>query len=462
MSDTQGQTPILSIKCSNCGRENATGRLFCQFCKHRLVVRTQAEPDLKGQPTLPVEAQQLQASLEAAQHENRDLHQQLESMKEELNKVKAASAKPEQSGDATRTQASLQATQDENKNLHQQLESLQEEFDKLKAERVQPAPEVVAGLHEKLKSAEDSASTWKLQSAGWQEKWKSAEEKAATFEKQIIAKAKEIEASFPQNSGANPRSNSRLKWIMAALVMVGGLGGYSAGHYIQPKDSSKEKANQLSAKVTDAEEQISNLKSLLDSANKKADQAANDSKLQSDSANGKISELTNALAAHNGQQRLMEGKLASTQTQLNTSIAQAAAADRRVQQLEATATAQAAAADRRVQQLEANMQSRDNEISLLRGRIASLQSQTPPRSGFIIWSGTVEKKHTVQIKDGKADFGIVISGALPGTQCIISNPDPAHVQLRTIPTRKNNWNQLSFEVSGMGTVRVQINWALAQ
>jgi DNA repair exonuclease SbcCD ATPase subunit len=456
MSDTQGQTPIVDIKCSNCGRENPPGRLFCQSCGHRLVARPQNDPDLKGQPAPTVEAQQLQASVQAAQQENNNLVKQLESMREELNKVLAESTKPDPSAELTHAHASLQAAHDENKSLRQQLESIKEELDKGIAEKVQ-------GFHEQLKSAEDRASTLKVQSAGWEQKWKSAEEKAAALEKQIVAKAKELEATtFQQTAGRTPGSNSRVAWIMAALVMVVGMSGYGAGRYLQSKDNSK--ANQFSTKVTAAEAEV-------------------------DSANKKISELTNTLAAHDGQQRDMEGKLASAQTQLNNAIAQAAAADRRVHELTNTLAAhdgqqrdmagklastqtqlndtiaQAAAADRRAQQLQANMQSRDNEISQLRGRIATLQNQIPPTSGSIIWQGKVDRKLTVQITDGKAgrvDSGVIISGALPGTQCSISILDPARVKLKTIPTRRNNWNQFSFEVVGMGDVRVQINWALAQ
>ncbi len=147
MSGTPDHTPILAVNCPNCGRQNAAGRQFCQFCGHRLAPRQKDEPASKGPPNTSAEVQELQASLQAAQDENRDLREQLAAMQEQLNKAKAVSAKPE-------------------------LPSVD-----------------LPQLQTELKSEDDRAATVEPQSPGWEKKSQSAEEKTALFEKQMAAQA---------------------------------------------------------------------------------------------------------------------------------------------------------------------------------------------------------------------------------------------------------------------------------
>lgn len=147
MSGTPDQAPILALKCPNCGRENAAGRQFCQFCGHRIAARQKDEPASKGPSTPSAEVEQLRAALQAAQDENRELREQLATAQEELNKVKGASAKPD------------------------------------------PSSADVPPLQTQLKSADDSAAPCEPQSAGWEKKWQSAEEKATLFEKRMAAQA---------------------------------------------------------------------------------------------------------------------------------------------------------------------------------------------------------------------------------------------------------------------------------
>jgi hypothetical protein len=144
MSD---QSPILALKCSNCGRENAAGRQFCQFCGHRIAARQKDEPASKGPSAPSAEVEQLRAALQIAQDQNRELREQVAAAQEELNKIKAASAKSE------------------------------------------PSAADVPPFRTQLKSADDSAAPGELQSDAWEKKWQSAEEKSALFEKQTAAKA---------------------------------------------------------------------------------------------------------------------------------------------------------------------------------------------------------------------------------------------------------------------------------
>jgi len=416
MNGTQDQTPNGTAKCSNCGRENAAARLFCQFCGHRIAARLLEEAALIAAPGLSPEVKVVQAALEAAQGENLNLRQLLDSVRQELNEVKAAGA-----------------------NMEPAL----------------PALGVAEDLHAKLKSAEDKAATLESQSAGWEQKWKSAEEKAATFERQLAAKAKEVEAAIQQKSGITPPPVSRMKLIAGALAVAALLGGYAAGRYVRISEGPKGRLSQLSSQLTNAQSQINTLQASLDAANKKANQAGNDSKSQVDSASQQVNDLTAKLAARDAQQHSLESRLASTQHELVSTQAQLAEAIAKQRSIEATSS-------QRVQQLEADKQARDNEISTLRGRIAGAASKPGPRAGSLIWSGTVIGKRKVDIKNGVADYGTVVSGALPQKPCTVSTPDTAHVQLKTLPASKNQWNRVSFEVSGTGVVQVRIIWVSPQ
>jgi hypothetical protein len=441
MSPAPDQTPKLAVNCSNCGRENAIGRLFCQFCGHRIIARSQSQPDLNAQPGPSAEGQPTQATLEAAtaekeaaKAENQALRQQLQSIQEELSKIKTTSAAPVPSP--------------------------------------QPSPVPVAEFETKLKSAEDRAARMESQSADWQEKWKSAEQKAAAFEEQMVAKAKELEAVFQANSAAKtqlesaaktqlesaakPQSSNRLKIIASIVTLVGGLGGYGAGHYTQPSDDSKTTLSQLSAQVKAAQTQNDKLQASLDSANQKASQLENDSKLHGDSASQKISELTGTVAARDGQLHLMEGKLASAQRDLaasETRLNAATATGHSTDVLAAQRLTQLTTSNQRVQQLESQIQARDGEIATLRARINNLSnSTTQQRSGTLTWTGTVAGKRKVDIQNGVPDWGS-ITGALPRIPCAVSSPD--HVQFKTRPSEKNQWNRVAFEVSGTGE-RMQV------
>jgi septal ring factor EnvC (AmiA/AmiB activator) len=410
VSGAQDQDSLSTVICPNCSRENPAERLFCGFCRHRIT----AESTDGGNPN----------------------------------------------EEAERSQASLQAAQDENNNLRQQLASTQEELDKVKGAIAQPGPSPSAAeeFQAKLKLAEDRASTLEGRSTEWEKKWKLAEEKAASFEKQVVAKAKEFEARFRQGSGPTPPSNLRPKLIAGALVVVCGLGGYASGRYLQFKADSRGRVSRLSSEVTNAQEQISSLKSSLDAAYSKANQIDNDSKSLVDAANQKISDLTNKLTAREAQQHQIETKLASAQRDLTSTQAQLNAANAKEQSTEA-------ASNQRIQQLQADIQSRDNQISALRSHSAKSSGTTTARTGYLIWSGTVKgNKQTVHLVNGQPDSGTVANGPtgpLPGTACILTTPDPNRVKKMHSGAR-NQCNQVQFDVYGPGAVQARIDWVSSQ
>jgi hypothetical protein len=188
MSGTEDQTPIQAVKCPNCGRENAPSRLFCQFCRHRIGASPQGDSDLNGQSAPSAEAQQLKASLQAAQGENQNLHQQLEAAREELEKAKAASAKPD------------------------------------------PAPGIVEKFLAKSKTAVDTVAAPEPQSAILEEGSKSAEEAAGSVEEQVVLETRETETTFQRKSEVMPlASQSKARPDLDAKQVQGKPAGFDPG-----------------------------------------------------------------------------------------------------------------------------------------------------------------------------------------------------------------------------------------
>src|ERR1700733_12619669 len=142
MTAIPGRDANPTIRCMICGRQNSADRKFCENpnCRQKL-----------HDPTID----SLRAALKSAEDENLDLRQ------------KHASA------------------QDENQQLLQQLQPLKEEVDRLKTTSV--APEHVAALTSTLQTAEKKAADMESHAAGLQSKWKFAEEKAADLEAKLAA-----------------------------------------------------------------------------------------------------------------------------------------------------------------------------------------------------------------------------------------------------------------------------------
>lgn len=412
MSLTPGSTPQQAVTCSTCGRENAAGRQFCYFCRQPLSVPPEGRADSDEQIPRVEEAQPAQNVSQAAEDENRGFRQQLESLRQELDKARAAGA---------RTEAA--------------------------------SAEVVAALRARLKSAEDRAASLESHAAGWEEKWKSAEEKARSFEEKLFAKSTATAAEARTKSLAEVSRLVRL--IVGALVVLCGVGGYLIGHYVPRNVNPNEKVSRLSTQLKSAQNQIRSL-------NQKVTLLENGSKSALDSANRKISGLTNELTALGGRYRLGEQKRASAQRALASSQDQLKSEMAKEHALDARRVAQITGLTQQNSQLQAEIQERDNRINALRRQVAGLSNRAASRAGFLIWSGTVAGKRKVDIKNGVPNFGVLVSGGLPRKPCALANPDPVHVALKTLPSRRNQWNRVSFVVSGRGIVRVRINWVLSQ
>src|ERR1700733_1821514 len=166
MSATPDRTPILTIRCPKCGRENAIGRPLCQFCKQRI-----SEP-FKGPPIPPPEPPPPPEKTVEAEN------QRLKTVEAENERLKTVEA--------------------ENERLKQQLASIHEALNRAIAanSRPEPSPGVVAEL---LKSAEERAAKLESLLAAWKTKWELAVQEAESFKKQVLAKSEAIGATFPQN-----------------------------------------------------------------------------------------------------------------------------------------------------------------------------------------------------------------------------------------------------------------------
>lgn len=403
MDSIQDPTPALT--CSKCGKQNKLGRLFCQFCGTRLLAPAPPDPEPQTETTLPEESQGLLAALHAAQDDNQTLRQQLKSTQEELDRSKRDGGTSPQ------------------------------------------VPEGFTELAARLKEAEGKAAAFELQAAEWESKYNSAVRKPAPIENQVVVKDKGTEGIFGR----------RLKLIAGALVIMCVIGGYAAGRYFTKIDPGG-KSSQLLRQLKVAQAQNRDLKSQMASASAELAQLRNDSKSRLDFGDQKMSELTRKLAAADGRERAAKKDMASAQNDL-------ASTRSRLQKEHSTEVllrqkqADTAAANLR---LQAAVRSRDKQISILFGRVATLRNAAPARTGYLIWTGTIVGKRKIEIKDGKTNYGVVTSGALPRSPCTVTASDPGHVQLKTLPSKKNRWNRISFEVSARGPVQVRIDWALSR
>ncbi len=422
MSSAQNQVPVLSVECPKCGRENTAGQRFCQFCGNRLPARPSPKPPQgpDSQPLPPPEVtEQLQSSLHAAQNENQSLRQQLAALQEELHRVPVASAAPE------------------------------------------PSPGIVAELHTRLNAAEGRAAALEPQLSEWQRRWRAAADKAASLEKELVTKAEQLEAAMAGTSGSKPQSNSPLKMLAAALTLIGGLGGFAGGRYTGGGNQQAQ-VKQLSSQLGDYKSRVNDLTAQLGAAKNQLSQTATDISAQLDAAKQNASNVSSQLSSSQQAQRATAAKLARARQDLANAQAQLQAAETKqheAEQLSSQRLAEQQSAEQRIRQFEADIQSRDREISSLRQRAASASTPSSPHRGFLVWSGELSGKRRININNGVANYGRV-SGSFPGAPCAISISAPA--KIRTIPAKNNNWNKVSFDVSGTGTVQVRINWSLLQ
>ena len=390
--------PGPTVKCMICGRENPASRLYCFNCKQKL-----------HDPMMD----KMRAALQAAHDENQRLRQQLEPV------------------------------QNENQQLRQQLGPMQEQLDKLNATSVNP--EHVATLTSSLNEAKEEAAKLLAHVEGWKDK-------AAEFEAKLAAKTKEFEEFIKKNPGT--KQIPYLKSIVAFITLLGSLAGYGTGRYVQPKDDSSGKINELVSQVANAQKLIGDLNSALKAAKDKADQVQNQSKTDLDSANEKNSDLS----TH--QQQL--------QHQLNDANQKTSIADQNQRQLREELDS----ANRRITALTASEQQLEHQVAdanaqkatanqsvgQLNAEVTRLRAQIAPR-GALVWSGNLSGKRTINIKNGVPDFG-ALSGALPQRLCKVSTLDD-RVKIKNRPS-KNHLNDLSFDVSGLGLVQVRIDFEISE
>jgi predicted nuclease with TOPRIM domain len=420
MGTAPQQNPGSTILCMICGRENPTERQYCYNCKQKL-----------HDPIMD----KMRAALRAVQVENEQLRQQLEPIQTENQQLREQ----------------LEPVQTENQKLRDEIEPLKGELATIKATSF--PPEHVEDLNSKLEAATAEAATHASHAETLKDKWNFAEAKAKDLEAKLAAKAKELEDFIKKHSGTNPIPY--LKSIVAFITLLGSLAGYGTGRYVRPTSTdSGDKVRQMMAQVADAQQQIGNLKSSLNAANAKADQAQNQSKADLDSASQKNSDLS----TH--QQQL--------QHQLNDANQKASIAAQNQKQLKQdldTANHKISALTASEQQLQhqladANGQkvSTNQTVVQLNAEIAKLHAQIAPK-GSLVWSGNLTGKRTINVKNGAPDFG-ALSGALPQKLCRVSTQD-ARVKIKNRPS-KSHLNDLSFEVSGSGLLKVQIDWEISQ
>jgi len=397
--------PGPTVKCMICGRENPAERRYCYHCNQKL-----------HDPIMD----KMRTELQAAHDENERLRQLLEPV------------------------------QTENQQLRQQLEPLRDELGKLKEPSVNP--DHVAELTSSLNAAKEEAARHLSHAEGWKDEWKVAKEKAAEFEAKLAAKTKEFEEFIKKNPGT--KQIPYLKSIVAFITLLGSLAGYGTGRYVQPKDDSSGKINELVSQVANAQKLIGDLNSALKAAKDKADQVQNQSKTDLDSANAKNSDLS----TH--QQQL--------QHQLNDANQKASIADQNQRQLREELDS----ANRRITALTASEQQLEHQVAdanaqkatanqsvgQLNAEVTRLRAQVAPK-GSLVWSGNLSGKRTINIKNGVPDFG-ALSGALPQRLCKVSTLDD-RVKIKNRPS-KNHLNDLSFDVSGLGLVQVRIDFEISE
>jgi predicted nucleic acid-binding Zn-ribbon protein len=404
MSSSVNPSLPSTVRCSVCGRENNAKYEFCVNCGNRLDPDPSPPPPPPPPPPLkPHDPSEIQ-----------ELRDHISSLQKELEGAKA--------------QASGH------------FENLKTTLTQLKA--TEAAVVAAASDHaEKLKATEGKLTET-------QGKLQEAEEKAKRLEQDAVKLAGKV----------GPWFSARVKTIAGILALIGSLSGYGVGRYAQPKDDTK--ANQFAAQVAVAQQEITRLKTDSDSATKTWNQVEADLKAQLEAVNQKGGDLTTKLNGQVAQQQQLEAQLTAAQRNLASARTQVSAANTKAQESAEEVVqlkAQQTALNQHSKELESTLQTRETEISRLNERIASLTPKPGPRSGTLTWSGVIAGKRKIEIKDGMANYG-ALNGALPRGPCTVVAEDPSHVELKTLPSAKNQWSLLAFQVSGTGNMQVRINW----
>jgi hypothetical protein len=232
---------------------------------------------------------------------------------------------------------------------------------------------------------------------------------------------------------------------------------------LHPSAKQKPPVAQVSPDLANSQASARNLKSQLDSANDKISQLSAGQTAELAAANKSIADLTirvNSLtkqaAATDGKFKVAQRSLTAAQIQLSETRQKAAddlaAATQR-------ANAQVASFQTQFRALDNELMVRDSELNQFRKRVANAQAVPQAHTGSMVWSGTVNGTLRVDVRNGVTKVGSISGRFFPGTPIGISTSDPTHVKLKVLPSKNNGWSEVSFDVSGTGPMRVQINWA---
>jgi hypothetical protein len=474
MSPSPNPIPVQNARCPK-GHDNPPGRQYCQQCGSRLTT-----PPPEPRPPEPSQLERLQQSLDSSKSENQQLLQQILALSTEIANLKenlaAQADKPPSSEVASEIHARLNVAETKAANLEPQLARLQQLWkaadekaralesellsklnDSAKGDEKPPSSEVAPEILSRLEVAETKAASLEPQLAQLEQLWKSTDEKAKAL-------ASELAVLKLRPAQVVQKSTAALKWLAGALTVVGSIGGFSVDRLmLHPSAKQKPPVAQVSPDLANSQASARNLKSQLDSANDKISQLSAGQTAELAAANKSIADLTirvNSLtkqaAATDGKFKVAQRSLTAAQIQLSETRQKAAddlaAATQR-------ANAQAASFQTQFRALDNEIMVRDSEISQFRKRVANAQAVPQAHTGSMVWSGTVNGTLRVDVRNGVTKVGSISGRLFPGTPIGISTSDPTHVKLKVLPSKNNGWSEVSFDVSGTGPMRVQINWA---
>jgi len=255
--------------------------------------------------------------------------------------------------------------------------------------------------------------------------------------------------------------------IAALIAAIAGLGGgYTAGAHVNSDTGGqlKQAQGELAAQkdvASKANAQITQLTADLTAAKQHEQEMLKNSDSARTELQNTVTQLKGALAKASKDRDQNLNKVNDLQ------LALAAARDRErvardsvAQSVREAENASAA----RILQLNATVTQLQNELTAQRNRPTTTGKAVLPGTGYLVWSGELNGKKTVEIRDGVASPGRIVKGSLPGQPCIVVAADPSRVKIKSNPAKDNQWNRLAFETSGSAnqTLNVTFYWTLQQ
>jgi len=125
----------------------------------------------------------------------------------------------------------------------------------------------------------------------------------------------------------------------------------------------------------------------------------------------------------------------------------------------------------RLQQLPSLVQQLKDEKADLERQLKNASSQSGPvwpfgptykgpTSGEIVWAGEVHGTELIEIRNGIAGTGKVVSGKLPGVPCLVQPSAPGRVSVAVPPSSNNGWKLIVLRVTGNGPTEARVTWAV--